>query len=519
MIKTNRVPVIHSFLFAVYPILALFAFHIDQVQIWEPGRAVIGTVLVTGVCLLLWHFLTKSWYRAGFVCTLWALLFFSYGHAFGVLEGNQVVPLLGRADVLAAIWACVWIIGTWWLIRILKNPLPFTRVLNVVSIVLLIFPVYQIVSFMFTDSILVSSSLPSTETPAFVPQQNPPDIYYIILDGYGRADVLQDIYSQNNRGFIQFLEGLGFYIPQNSHSNYDQTSLSLASSLNYQYVNEFVERIGKDSSSRSPLFNLVRDNQVFAFLKQHGYKMVTLSSYFLFSGNDPDIENVDLNITPVASLNSFELMLLRSSVAALWLDQVMPEMHRDRILAALDLLPKRPKSDTPKFVFAHILAPHPPFVFDRNGKPRDFISFFDGNYYPGTRESYIQGYGEQVDFLNHQLRGVIEGILSNNDPQPIIILQGDHGPGAYLNWDFIDQSCHWERMSIFAAYYFPNQDYSQLYDTITPVNTFRVLFNTYFDAQLHLLDDQSYYSSWLRPFDLVDVSSQLERCTDLLPSP
>ena len=41
------------------------------------------------------------------------------------------------------------------------------------------------------------------------------------------------------------------------------------------------------------------------------------------------------------------------------------------------------------------------------------------------------------------------------------------------------------------AFYFPNKDYSRLYDSISPVNTFRVVLNTYFNAQLPLLKDSS----------------------------
>ena len=47
-----------------------------------------------------------------------------------------------------------------------------------------------------------------------------PDIYYIILDGYAHFDTLRNIYGYDNSLFYDFLEKNGFYIPDNSLSNY-----------------------------------------------------------------------------------------------------------------------------------------------------------------------------------------------------------------------------------------------------------------------------------------------------------
>jgi hypothetical protein len=45
------------------------------------------------------------------------------------------------------------------------------------------------------------------------------------------------------------------------------------------------------------------------------------------------------------------------------------------------------------------------------------------------------------------------------------------------------------------AYYFPGKDVSELaYPTMTPVNSFRLVFNTYFGGNFPLLEDTSYFS-------------------------
>ena len=63
-----------------------------------------------------------------------------------------------------------------------------------------------------------------------------------------------------------------------------------------------------------------------------------------------------------------------------------------------------------------------------------------------------------------------------------------------------------ERMSILNAYFFPGRSYQELYPEITPVNTFRVVLNTFFGADLELLPDKNYFSTWSEPYQFVDVT-------------
>lgn len=129
---------------------------------------------------------------------------------------------------------------------------------------------------------------------------------------------------------------------------------------------------------------------------------------------------------------------------------------RTRLLTNLDTLANMPDTGGPRFVFAHILLPHPPFVFGPEYESIPPKSFREGNYYDGTIAEYIQGYRGQLAFLNVHLRTAISEILDESLTRPIIILQGDHGPGAFLNWDFMDKNCFRERMSILNAYYLPD---------------------------------------------------------------
>ena len=114
-----------------------------------------------------------------------------------------------------------------------------------------------------------------------------------------------------------------------------------------------------------------------------------------------------------------------------------------------------------------------------------------------------------MTFINQKLRDVITSILENSAVPPIIILQGDHGPGAYYDMLELNDSCLAERYSILNAYYFPDGDYQLLYPEITPVNSFRVILDTYFGTDLDLLDDKNYFAGWLSPYEFTDVTSKV----------
>jgi hypothetical protein len=168
--------------------------------------------------------------------------------------------------------------------------------------------------------------------------------------------------------------------------------------------------------------------------------------------------------------------------------------------------------DGPTIVFAHFIIPHPPFVFAADGSPaappRSY-SLDDGEEFPGTWQEYHTGYAAQVRFVNGMLKKTIDAILSGSSQPPIIILQGDHGPGSDFQWDSPEQSCLWERASIFNAYYFPGGSQG-LYATITPVNSFRVMLNRYFSAGLSPLPDQTFFTSHLLPRQIIEITHQRE---------
>jgi hypothetical protein len=509
--------VIHPFLFAIYPILALYSHNIDQVFPWEIWRSLFSTLFLTVALFLLMGILIKDWERAGLLCSLFVGLFFSYGHVYSLMiEKRGAGFVLGRSDYLAAIWATVLIILSWLILRVLRKTAKITEYLNLISVFVLILPGYRVLEFNI-QSISHRQAAPDALSPAWEPVEVVapdvlPDIYYIIVDGYGRADVLDELYGYDNSEFIGLLERKGFCIAPQSHSNYAQTALSVASSLNYAYVHELTDLEHTTTTDRSPLANLVKDNRARSFLNNIGYQVVAIESGYSIT----EWDDADVYLASPAGFNSFETMLISSSAAVLILDRYIPYWYRDQILFSLDQLNNIVQLESPKFIFTHLTVPHPPFVFGPNGEPRPAKSFREGNYYDGTPKEYIEGYRGQITYLNKRLTETIATILASQGASPIIILQADHGPGAFLNWDSLEETCLRERMSVFYAIYLPGKGCELVYDSITPVNTFPLIFDAYFSTEIGFTSDKSFYSLWATPYELIDITDSIDTCNQPL---
>jgi hypothetical protein len=114
---------------------------------------------------------------------------------------------------------------------------------------------------------------------------------------------------------------------------------------------------------------------------------------------------------------------------------------------------------------------------------------------------------DQIVFMNGKILEVIDTILAQSDTPPIIIIQSDHG------WDRGQFSPL--RLLNLNAYLVPDAVKTQLYPTITPVNSFRLIFDTVFGTQLGLLPDESFHSSGYEPFKLYPLQGDdLAQCQD-----
>ena len=67
-----------------------------------------------------------------------------------------------------------------------------------------------------------------------------------------------------------------------------------------------------------------------------------------------------------------------------------------------------------------------------------------------------------------------------------------------------------ESMRILNAYYVPPEGQRLLYASISPVNSFRMVFNACLEAHFDLLEDRSYMSDWeTAPYQFTEVTKQV----------
>ncbi len=515
----KRVFVLHPFLFAVYSVAGIYSQNASQVPFHWLVRPLILCVAISLVVYFLLVRKYKDAEYAGWGTTLFLVWLFG-GHAYRILldvSSFWRTPFGGTIAILfftlpLSALASRWVWGK------LSNKPTITHFLNMIFSALVLVSLWLIVSILYqsnnqTQAIRERVSRFVASIP--VSSQLQPDIYFIVLDGYGREDVLRDLYNYDNSHFIRSLKERGFYVASHSSANYPQTELSISSSMNLQYLDGVVQGFG-NSSDRSPLRELLQQTVIRSILEAQGYQFVVLPSAALFA----QIEDADIYYNLSAGgMNEFEGLVLSSTIVGVYAEAwggnlPVPgyELHRRYILYSLEKLREVPSLPGPKFVFAHVLSPHPPFIFDAAG---DFIlpdrsySTWDASLYPGSTNEYMSGYVGQMKYLNTEIIAVVDAILARSATPPIIIIQGDHGPGAYYDTLELDESCLVERFSILNAYNFPDGDYASLYSEISPVNSFRVILDNYFNANLGLLEDRNYFAGWLSPYQFTEVSDKI----------
>lgn len=488
----------HPFCFAIYPVVALLAINIREVRAWVVIIPLLASLAGAAIILGLLRLWLKDWYRAAIITSFVLLLFFTYGHIYHLFENTGILGvMIGRHRVLIPVYLIILLAGLWLIFKAVKNLPDATLILNIIGIALVAMPVLQIGVFAIQIAV-VPYGRPEARAYAQqlkLPQSQPPDIYYIILDMYTRGDVLQSDFNYNNAPFTDQLKKMGFYVADCSQSNYAWTRLSLSSSLNLNYLQDLGPQIAnaKDTAILAPL---IKQSLTRKLLEDIGYKTVAFETGFTFT----EWYDASRYISPPGSnifshqLQPFTYMLTRQTALKI-LDDALPELgngtagfsppqgeQNTREFFVLNQMSSLPAIPGPKFVFVHITIPHPPFIFAPNGDILQDPGYWSKDGDPINDEYFKKGYVSQVQFINNRILPILQTLITQSPNPPVIIVQGDHGVR--------DQN----RLKNLSAFYLPGDGKEKLYPNITPVNTFRTVFNTYFGTNYPILVDKSYMS-------------------------
>lgn len=494
---------IHPLAIALYPILTLIAWNIQEIYLFQTVRSLVAALALAGALWALLTILLRDLRKAALLTSLSMIAFFSYGHLYNQVEDLTIGSLnLGRHRYLVPALGLALLAAWIWVMRENRRIAGWTRAFNFLGGALLLVPCLSIAAYLSRPEAATEATTRIPDVHLRVPKDPPPDIIYIVLDSYARSDYMTDAVGYDNQAFLDFLEEQGFYVAERSRATHNHTALSLSASLNMTPA-QFLGVRMVTGDYPEPFAEPIRNSLVRRSLEGIGYDTISLrSGYRLTEFPDaavflsPDNRRVSFGARP----NAFEDTLLRTTllqplIEAGWIN-LSPRTHffgsnvgqREILLAAFKELEDLPQTGRPRFVFAHLMALHAPFLFDRDGNPLETnapLTFLDED--PATTES-VRQYREQAVFISERTEAMIRELLADESRPPVIIVQGDTGAGvipakeqraAILNAILIDARCR-----------------HMLYPTITPVNTFRVIFNCYFDAGLELAPDDVYESPW-----------------------
>lgn len=536
----NRSAPYHTFLFVLFPIIIAYANNMHEIKAMQ---ILFPIIIVISIVFLIWfglRFFFNNKRKIALIISLLLILFFSYGHVYllinefsdnsiiavktaeehiaidGVEEDTFVDIDLGRHRFLMIPFVGVMTIGTWYFLRTKRKLNNATVITNTISGTLMVLVIVNIstfslgenfsddknLEFNLSDYRLLSEDKKLSITEEF----GKPDVYLIILDEYASSKSLEKNLEFDNKKFINFLENKGFYVPSNSFSNYPMTITSVSSMMNMKYINDLSSNVGKDSKNHLILHELVLENEIMKKFHSMDYKIINYGSLW---GTEEQYKDADKNICKNNKIEEIELLenVARTSMIGYFVERWSEQSMRDVTLCILDDLPiVSERNNESIFVFAHVLIPHPPFLFGPNG---EFIT--PGNTLDGSKWDERNAYLDQLEFTNMKITSTVEDILSNSTNEPIIIIMSDHGLGFDVNWKEPELEMIEKRLSNFNAYYFPYEKQNELYDEISPVNTFRKVFNTYFDSDYEILDDKMYWSNSAKPYDFMDVTDKIIR--------
>lgn len=486
----------HPWLLSATVIVALGAQNVEWFTLTDVLAVLGPAILATTVVFLTLLFLRRSVRHAALMSSWLSLLGFYYGTLF---DGVQKFATVGGPALCHVVLIAVGVGVTavlWHLSGELKSLSKFVSL--TATITLAVFSA-KLGAALFgeprsTWPDLANAAPPRTETA--ISAAHLPDIYYVILDGYGRGDVLQQAYDFDNSEFLNGLRQRGFYVADKSCTNYPGTAFSLSSSLNMRYHESHNPQEGYKGFAR-----MLRSHEVGRKLRDRGYQLIHFNTSFVPTACS-DISHRSLG-EPATWLPGGSRMMLLQLVRHSVLrfvnggDRGLFAAQHRRALRQLADVPAIPG---PKFTFCHLVAPHPPYVFKRDGQT-------DWNIDQADRGAYI----DQVVYLNQEVTKSIDAILAQSKQPPIIIVQSDHGPGFSRpkpGSTSLEEYVQ-ERVPILNAYLVPDSVRESLYPTITPVNSFRLLLSQCFGFDYPPLPDRNFLVHRTLGASLLEVTDKV----------
>lgn len=496
----------HPLLIGTLPVLHFWRNNFRLVPLADGARLMLLAAFAALVLTALLRLVLRDWGRAALVAApLMAVL--AEGHAMG---GAVSAGMLAAALVLLVV------------LRLKPfDAAPLNAGLNAALLVLVAFPV--------AAKLQAEETIhPPTTTPLFRqplaeragPPAGLPDVYFLLVDGLGQPATVRPLFDIPPGTLTEGLRSRGARVLRFCHSNYPQTALSVAATFNVAPLSALLDIPEVRSRDRRPLAELVGDSRVVRAFREAGYRIVTFpSGYPLTRFANPDARRrprLDPNFLEFYVLNDGALPLVLPLLGRGPAD-LQYALHRHRLDYIFDHLQDArdgARPDQPVFVFAHLLTPHPPFVWGPGGadlRSKNLFSFGDGNDWTNANRGETVPYGvfwkHQAAWVMQRLATTVDAIRAASPRPPVIIIEGDHGPGSQTNWDYPRLTNLTERFGIFSAWFLPPGLDVPLRDDMTAMATFPALFNGLFGTPQPELEEGLWFARMKYPYEYFPAST------------
>ena len=463
--------IIFPFLLAFFPSWILILKNYDELIFQD----ILISLAIVSVSIIIWiviRKIIKNSNKAALITGVGVVFFFYFGYVQDALKGILVSNIpVNKTSILVPISIIIFIILTVYFIKSKNNFESIIKIANVVSITLILVVCVQFI-------------IPGASA-------EKPNVYHIILDEYTDNEILTKKFGYNNEKFLEFLNNNGFYMHDKLFSTFGGTVKELNVILNMEYPKK-LRWMSEDYES-------LNNNKVMSIFSNQNYSIIETNSMMRWK----NFSDVDTKLCYDTNFINSEFLdqVLGKSIIRYFLEKYQQDTRRDTVRCTFNVLNEITlKTDGPKYVFSHVYVPHPPFLFGPNGE----------NVIPDRREisglqswENPQGYVNQLIYATNEITVVIKNIVKN-DPNAIIIVQGDTGTltGADISKKTMKEI--YQAHSILYAVRIPDVEDS---DYMIPVNTYRIIFNNYFNMNYDYLEYHSY---------LVDNDGNMEDITKKL---
>lgn len=445
-------------------------------------RLTVQYLMAAGVLSVIFFFLFRSWRKTA----LYVFVLMAFNFFFGFIHDRAKLFLphsfLIKYTFLLPFVFVLFISCTLFFYKTGKR---FNKLVLFLNFLLLLF------IFMDIPALYKSISKANRQVAlanAFLPCSNcsKPDVYLIVSDEYAGSRELSEIFHFDNSPFEKFLQSKGFHIIKNSRSNYNYTDFSVASMLSMNFLSD-IEGSNSSKHDLNICYGLINKNPLWNFFKANGYE---IKNYSVFN-----VDNIPAKVQQNQILMGSRMITSQTFLSRVDRDIGFNLVTKLKMRSAVneaqnhvkesneklynDLLKEsQVETKKPRFVFTHLMMPHFPYYFNRNGKeyPAEFV--MQPNHF--RKKEYI----EYLQYCNKKFVVLLNTLMANLKKPSIIIFMGDHGWRHFTGK--ADRQYYFMNLS---SVYLPDKNYLPFYDGMSNVNMFRILLNTEFRQRLPLLKD------------------------------